>query len=291
MVAARRGIGFLYNREARDDDAGDGDENVTYEGQDHVFAFKEELSEEELEELTRQVAEIDEEALGRTFHRATRQLGGGGLRSRGHLARPSLLDFTRKDVPRALHGASVTIAGRTPPKFLKTWRSMGFTSLAQGRVAVVLLAGGPAPDWAGGTDCCSTGVLDIGLLSRKSLFQVYCERIQRLEHLVARSSLCTNDKAERNRYILATVAGELLGTGRPQPADDHPRVVIPLYVMVSLGVVHCSRTALARIWHNMQHNTQHKHSTSTAQLHGPDNKIYVFQHNIVSFRHKCISVR
>lgn len=61
------------------------------------------------------------------------------------------------------------------------WGKEGMRAIAKGRVAAVLLAGSTIQGHA-------RGVLDIGLMSQKCLFQLYAERILRLQRLAAEAT-------------------------------------------------------------------------------------------------------
>ncbi|BDA40449.1 UDP-N-acetylglucosamine diphosphorylase 1 [Coccomyxa sp. Obi] len=85
------------------------------------------------------------------------------------------------------------------------WIQLGFKLIAEGRLGVVLMAGGQ------GTRLGSSapkGCYDIGLPSHKSLFQLFAERLRRLQHLAA-ESIYGRSSAVRNPvrwYIMTSAA-------------------------------------------------------------------------------------
>lgn len=158
---------------------GDKDEADTQPGQDHVFAFYEELDEtlkQELDDAFDDVAvEEVEEAWASSFED----------KQDLDLAPPDVLSWELKRPPVLKSAASVTRAIDVGERKLAQWRTMGFELYSKGKVAVLILSGGQDARIGGGLP---KGTLDIGLLSHKSIFQLYIERVRRLQHLVYRQS-------------------------------------------------------------------------------------------------------
>eukprot|EP00002_Diphylleia_rotans_P008389 TRINITY_DN1819_c0_g2_i1.p1 TRINITY_DN1819_c0_g2~~TRINITY_DN1819_c0_g2_i1.p1 ORF type:complete len:575 (+),score=138.94 TRINITY_DN1819_c0_g2_i1:75-1799(+) len=102
-----------------------------------------------------------------------------------------------------------TVAKSTdsPAEDLKRWYETGLKSIAEGKVALILMAGGQATRLGVGFP---KGMLDVGLPSGKSLFQIQAERIVRLKELAVAHYLQTNP-------------------------GSAPSASVPLYIMTSPG--------------------------------------------------------
>lgn len=155
-------------------------------GQGHLFQFWSDLTPEEQATLLKQLDALDVERVNRVWKQAVD----------AEKAASSGADETISPLPDDAFG---TIVGA--PEDEKEWREVGMKAIADGRVGVLLMAGGQGTR-LGSSD--PKGCYDIGLPSHKSLFQYQAERIARLQ----------------------TVAEE--EEGKPKGS-----VVIPWYVMTS----------------------------------------------------------
>lgn len=142
-------------------------ENYARNAQEHVFTFWGDLKPEEQAQLYHQLASIDparvtaisETVFGSKNHDQPSQ---GEISPPPESAVASTLDASAEE--------------------LSKWRDTGLQAIAEGKVAVLLMAGGQ------GTRLGSTapkGCYDIGLPSHKSLFQLQAERLLRLQELAA----------------------------------------------------------------------------------------------------------
>ncbi|KFY19381.1 hypothetical protein V491_04468, partial [Pseudogymnoascus sp. VKM F-3775] len=139
--------------------------------QDHVFAFYDSLSSDEQATFYHQLSQFDPARINEITDRAlnppkpTEDASQSGLEPLPESATASILD--------------------SAPEDLKTWYDSGLDLIAAGKVAVLLLAGGQ------GTRLGSSapkGCYDIGLPSKKSLFQIQGERIRKVQRLAEKKS-------------------------------------------------------------------------------------------------------
>lgn len=135
-------------------------------GQGHVFHFYDELSPEEQRELYDQLSALDVERVNQIYAKA---IEGAEVAARDQEATVEPLSDEVFD--------SVIKAS---PETIREWETIGLSQIAQGKVAVILMAGGQ------GTRLGSSapkGCYDIKLPSGKSLFQLQAERILRLQDI------------------------------------------------------------------------------------------------------------
>ncbi|BFZ60669.1 UDP-N-acetylglucosamine pyrophosphorylase [Saitoella coloradoensis] len=138
-------------------------------GQSQVFTFWDSLSGSEKAALYTQLSEIDPERVNRI---ATETLNPA----------PAAEGDDKVEPLPAAQTASTIDASESQ---LQEWRTKGFELIGEGKVAVLLMAGGQGTR-LGSSD--PKGCFDIGLPSHKSLFQLQAERIRRVEVLAAKQA-------------------------------------------------------------------------------------------------------
>ncbi|KAJ4981768.1 hypothetical protein NE237_032605 [Protea cynaroides] len=135
-------------------------------GQEDAFALWDELSPEERQLLVNDIGSLDLPRIDRIIRCS--------LRFQGLLA-PSIEPVPEKCVS--------TVEERTLEERERWWK-MGLKAISEGRLAVLLLAGGQGTR-LGSSD--PKGCFNIGLPSGKSLFQIQAERILCVQRLAAQS--------------------------------------------------------------------------------------------------------
>lgn len=134
--------------------------------QEHLLQFWDKLNENEKQELCYDLSEINVPDVVLCFKRAMDSLSEDQEK----------LDDRMKPIPSHLYGG----VSRTSPDLIKSYENEGLQQISQGRVGVLLMAGGQ------GTRLGSTlpkGMYDVGLPSHKSLYQIQAERIKKLVQL------------------------------------------------------------------------------------------------------------
>ncbi|KAI4474075.1 hypothetical protein M0804_015030 [Polistes exclamans] len=155
-------------------------------GQDHLLRYWNELSKEEKDALERDISDLNLIELTSYFDKATASLA----------AVNNKLDDKIKPIP----DSKIVFAKACTNEEIQNYRSLGLKEVADGRVAVLLLAGGQ------GTRLGVTfpkGMFEVGLPSQKTLFQLQAERIRRLEILA--EEYC-GKKGEILWYIMTSEA-------------------------------------------------------------------------------------
>jgi len=143
-------------------------------GQGHVFTFYDGLNQQEKEELINQLKQIDPQRVNQIFKKSTAKTDDSAEKL--HLEPPpkesleSIIDITHPDIKQNV----------------SQWQSLGFKSIKEQKVGILLLAGGQGTR-LGSSD--PKGCYNIGLPSQKSLFHIQAEKIIRLQDLVGGTSV------------------------------------------------------------------------------------------------------
>lgn len=135
-------------------------------GQGHVFQFFQDLEIEGQVSLLNQLLELDVERVNQIYKKAIE----------GAEACVLATETTFEPLPETIFDSVL----KASPQQLREWETIGLSQIAQGRVAVILMAGGQ------GTRLGSSapkGCYDINLPSKKTLFQLQAERILRLQDI------------------------------------------------------------------------------------------------------------
>ncbi|KAG2385501.1 hypothetical protein C9374_003316 [Naegleria lovaniensis] len=133
-------------------------------GQEHVFAFEKELSEEQLAQLYQQLAELPSPELLNGMFQESVVLSGSPSRPSDVIAPPpnQVISFNRSS---------------TEEEELK---QIGMDAIQRGELGVLLLSGGQGTRLG---SLLPKGMYDVGLQSGKTLFHIQAERILRLQQL------------------------------------------------------------------------------------------------------------
>jgi len=185
--------------------------------QDHVFTFLQELGESEQQDLQEQFDDLfsDSRKWAGAFRVAKALLKEA---DQSQWQPPSALDWesacstrrtdrtsrTSRINPKFLGGATATRVGDVPEQIVGEWRAGGFIMLSRNKVGVVIMAGSEMANPPLGTK-------DAGLLCGKSYYQIFFERILRLQRLV--------DLAARAEREALQVVEESLELQDDRPAE------------------------------------------------------------------------
>lgn len=135
-------------------------------GQGHVFHFYDNLEIEQQAKLLNQLLELDVERLNEIYQKAIEGAEAAVLNQ----------DATFEPLPESVFDSVL----KASPEQLREWETVGLTQIAEGKVAVILMAGGQGTR-LGSSD--PKGCYDINLPTKKSLFQLQAERILRLQDI------------------------------------------------------------------------------------------------------------
>lgn len=143
-------------------------DRLSAHGQEHLINYWPEISDNERVQLAGEISKLDLAEVNEIFRRAneTSQVIS------------EKLDDDLKPIPQT-HYESVP--GLSNEK-VQEYEALGLKEIAEGKVGVLLLAGGQATRLGFGYP---KGMYDVGLPSRKTLFQIQAERIVRVQKMAA----------------------------------------------------------------------------------------------------------
>ncbi|KAK2736411.1 UDP-N-acetylglucosamine pyrophosphorylase [Myotisia sp. PD_48] len=168
LVAKIPGVGTSSLRKPSADEIQELKQKYEQAQQGQVFACFDKLTSEKQTSLFHQLSAFDPQHINTLVERAT-------LTPQSSTSPPS-------DVLEPLPENATASMLDSDPADLRRWFEDGLTLIANNEVAVVLMAGGQGTR-LGSSD--PKGCFDIGLPSKKSLFQIQAERIAKLQTLAA----------------------------------------------------------------------------------------------------------
>ncbi|XP_037958242.1 UDP-N-acetylhexosamine pyrophosphorylase [Teleopsis dalmanni] len=153
-------------------------------GQEHLLKFWFELTLDEQEQLVRDINELNLNELKDYFNRATASLSEDSIQ----------LDDRLQPIPET----KLVSISRTTDERLNEYCLEGLKQISNGRVAVLLMAGGQGTRLGFAHP---KGMYDIGLQSRKTLFRIQAERILKLQEMAYES---TSKRGSITWYIMTS---------------------------------------------------------------------------------------
>lgn len=142
-------------------------ENLTAHGQGQLLAYWPELSVKERDQLIRDIDKIDLAEVNELFARAN---------DSSKVILEKVEDL--KPIPESHYEAVPSLSNEK----IEEYETLGFKEISDGKVGVLLLAGGQATRLGFGHP---KGMYDVGLPSKKTLFQIQAERIVRIQEMAA----------------------------------------------------------------------------------------------------------
>lgn len=164
----------------------------TYEkaGQGHVFTFWDKLSEDEQAKFAKQLYDIDVDRVNRIYENAVAAVAvAPPAKPAGEEAPTVKTSDAQPPAPTAdtvspLPESSCASAINNAEEEAR-WRATGLKAIADGKVAVLLLAGGQGTRLGSANP---KGMFDIQLPSGRTLFEIQAARIRRLRDVVAEAT-------------------------------------------------------------------------------------------------------
>lgn len=143
-------------------------EELSKHGQEHLLDHWDSISEEQRREMFTEIKELDFQELNEYFASTVAELENAGQK----------LDDRMQPLDESQCGAVV----KSTDEELAHYENLSMTEIAEGRVGILLLAGGQGTRLGVSYP---KGMYNVGLPSNKTLFQLQAERILMLERLAA----------------------------------------------------------------------------------------------------------
>lgn len=143
-------------------------ETLSAHGQEQLIEFWADLTDSEREELTKEILKLDLAEVNETFRRANETT-------------KVILEKTDDDLKPIPQTHYESVPGLSNEK-VQEYENIGLREISEGRVGVLLLAGGQATRLGFGHP---KGMYNVGLPSKKTLFQIQAERIVRVQRMAA----------------------------------------------------------------------------------------------------------
>lgn len=137
-------------------------------GQEQLIKFWPDLTDSERQELTKEILKLDLSEVNEIFRRANET-------TKVILEK---LDDDLKPIPQAHYESVPSLTNEK----IQEYESVGLKEISDGKVGVLLLAGGQATRLGFGHP---KGMYNVGLPSKKTLFQIQAERIVRIQKMAA----------------------------------------------------------------------------------------------------------
>lgn len=154
--------------------------------QSHLIQFWEELNEVEKTKLQNEIQKIDFKDLNEKF-----------LKTNEESQVFSKLDSCMKPIPSDLKGSYQN----STPEQLENYESKGLKAISDGKVAVILLAGGQGTRLGVNYP---KGMYSVGLPSKKTLFQLQAERLIRAQELASKKFNKNQKKSVVPWYVMTS---------------------------------------------------------------------------------------
>jgi len=157
--------------------------------QSHLIQFWDELKEEEKSRFVKDLSSFDFHQINENFKRSQAALSSGD----------KCLDAAMSPIPPECFGSAL----RCDEETLKMYEEVGLKAIVKGQVGVILLAGGQGTRLGVNYP---KGMYDVGLPSKKTLYQLQAERLVRLQQVAKQRYAAMGGDGKIPWYIMTSEA-------------------------------------------------------------------------------------